>query len=207
MLLEFWQALPPGEYVHPEDRKVLDRYPGVFNLNVAPGPMNGRLLTAPVVACYLNPRCNNEDLPCYADPVHGPSLFEQMKGKSDYPIWAEPWKKWFVEHVGFGNKTAEQLASEVAILNACAYASKDSSRLDSIVPQLSSSWRAKRYLHEVLIPQAKRGERFIVVVWGNWHWGIETKSESDTIRVDHSRGGKFSQQTKEAIAKWLDARS
>lgn len=198
----------PGEYVHPADREVLARYPRLFETNVPPGPINGRLKTAPVVACYLNPRCNDDDRAYYADPVRGPSLFEQMKGESDYPIWAEPWKKWLVQHVGFGNKTAEQLASEVAVFNICAYASKGAPP-DSIINKLQSSWRAMRYLHDVLIPQAKRGERFIVFIWGNKYWKVDEKIESETIRFGPrpNRSGNFTPEIRNAISKWLEARS
>jgi hypothetical protein len=52
MLFDFWKRLPPGEHVHPEDRVMLGRFSGLFELDMPPGQINGRLRTAPEVACF-----------------------------------------------------------------------------------------------------------------------------------------------------------
>ena len=61
MLFDFWKALPSQQCVHPEDRKILAKHPRIFELGIPPGHVSGRLKTAPVVACYLNPSFKEAD--------------------------------------------------------------------------------------------------------------------------------------------------
>ncbi len=208
MLFDFWKALPSQQCVHPEDRKILAKHPRIFELGIPPGHVSGRLKTAPVVACYLNPSFKEADRVYFSRETERRMLFEQINGESDFPLCFEPWSKWFLQRVRRIQMTDEQLASTVAIFNVCAYASKDTSKLkDSIIKNLPSSKIARRYLHEVLIPQAQRRERFVVIARGCKAWEVDRSIESDNIRFAYPRGGYFGLEISNAISKWLESRS
>jgi len=104
--------------------------------------------------------------------------------------------------------TEEQIASQVAILNVCSYASKDANLLKpSILDNLPSTQIAIKYLHEVLIPQAKRGDRFIVVCRAAGAWKIDRSLECQNIKfVNNPRGGHFGPEIREQIERWLKLR-
>jgi len=208
MLFDFWKALPYQQCVHPEDREVLAKHPGVFELGIPPGHVNGRLKTAPVVACYLNPGFEEADRVFFSGETERRLLFEQINGESDFPLWFERWRKWFLQRVRFGQMPDEQLASTVAIFNVCAYASKNADNLKaSIVKDLPSSKIARRYLHEVLMPQAQRRERFVVIARGRGAWEVDRSMKSDNIRfAPNPRGGHFGPEIGNAISKWMESR-
>jgi hypothetical protein len=209
MLFDFWKALPDQQCVHPEDCKVLAKHPGIFELSIPPGHVNGRLKTAPVVACYLNPGFEEADRIVFSSETERRLLFEQINGESDFPLWFERWGKWFLPRVRLCQMTGEQIASKVAIFNVCAYASKNADNLKpSIVKNLPSSKMARRYLHEVLIPQAQRRERFVVIARGGWAWQVDRSIESDNIRfAPNPMGGHFGPEIRNAISKWLESRA
>lgn len=208
MLFDFWKKLPPQHCIHPEDRIVIDQHPGIFELGIPPGHVNGQLKTGPVVACYLNPGFEEVDRACFESEPERTKLFQQIAGESDFPLWFERWRKWYLPRVRCGQLTDSQTARTVAIFNVCAYASKDAKHLKaSIVRNLPSSKLARRYLHEVLLPQARRRERFIVIARGHWAWEIDRSLECDNIRfVPNPRGGHFGPEIGNAIAKWLESR-
>ncbi|MDQ3256144.1 MAG: hypothetical protein M3R15_19980 [Acidobacteriota bacterium] len=209
MLFDFWKALPYQQCVHPKDREVLAKHSGIFELGIPPGHVSGRLKTAPVVACYLNPGFEEADRVYFSRETERRLLFEQINGESDFPLWFERWRKWFLQRVRFGQMTDAQLASTVAIFNVCAYASKNANQLKpSIVKNLPSSKIARRYLHEVLIPQAQRRERFVVIARGCWAWQVDRSIESDNIRfAPNPTGGHFGPEIRDVISKWLESRS
>ncbi len=208
MIFEFWNKLPNHECIHPEDKDVLNQYAGVFELDIPPGHINGQLKTAPVIALFLNPGFEEEDKAIFQNEGSRALLFDQISGKNDFPLWFNRWKKWFLPRVRIGNMTEEQIANQVAILNVCSYASKDANLLKpSILDSLPSTQMAIKYLHEVLIPQAKRGDRFIVVCRAAWAWKIDRSLECQNIKfVNNPRGGHFGPEIREQIERWLKLR-
>jgi len=206
MLFEFWKDLPDKECIHPKDLDVINQNKGVFELHVPPGHINGRLKTAPVVALFLNPGFEEEDKQGFENEECRKLLFEQIQGESDFPLWFNRWKQWFLPRVKIGSMTEDQIAKNVSIFNVCSYASKDAKLLkSSIIDSLASSQVAIQYLHDVLIPQAKRGERFIVVCRAAWAWKVNKSMECENIRfVNNPRGGHFGPDIRESIESWLN---
>jgi len=127
------------------------------------------------IVLSLNPGFEQEDKAIFQDEGCRTLLFDQMEGESDFPLWFNRWKKWFLPRVRIGNMTDEQIAI--------------------------------KYLHKVLIPQAKRGERFIVVCRAAWAWKIDRTMESENIKfVNNPRGGHFGPEIREQIECWLKLR-
>jgi len=208
MIFEFWKDLPEKACIHPKDIGVLNEHRAVFELNVPPGHINGRLKTARVVALFLNPGFEEEDRNIFDSDKSRERLFKQIQGESDFPLWFARWKRWFLPRVRIGNMTEEQIASNVSIFNVCSYASKDARLLTpSIIAKLPSSQVAIGYLHSVLIPQAQRGERFIVVCRAAWAWNIDSSLECEHIKfVKNPRGGYFGPEIRGKIEAWLKTR-
>lgn len=205
MIFEFWKELPEKSCIHPKDMDAINRHEGVFELDVPPGHINGQLKTAPVVALFLNPGFEEEDKNSFENEKFRELLFKQIQGESDFPLWFGRWKKWFLPRVKIGGMTEEQIANNVSIFNVCSYASKDAKLLTpSTIEKLPSSQMAINYLHNVLIPQAQRGERFIVVCRAAWAWNIDRSIECDNIKfVKNPRGGYFGPDIRENIETWL----
>ena len=208
MLFDFWARLPAGETVHPEDRPVLDRHPGVFELGMPPGHISGPLRTAPVVACFLNPGFDDADAAMSVDPDDRRALFEQMGGESPFPLRFPGWARWYLPRVGRVALPPERLATTVATFNVCAYASRDAGRItERLIRGLPSAAAARRHLREVLLPQARRRERFVVVCRGAWAWGVDRSVECENVRFAPSpAGGHFGEEIGEAINRWLEER-
>jgi hypothetical protein len=61
-------------------------YPGVFELDIPPGHVAGRLRTAPVVVCYLTPGFEETDREVFSDEVRRQALFDQIAGNNDFPL-------------------------------------------------------------------------------------------------------------------------
>jgi len=200
MIFDFWKKLPDKSCVHPEDLEVVEKCNGVFELHVPPGHINGQLKTAPVIALFLNP--GFEDEKCRE------LLFKQIEGESDFPLWFNRWRQWFIPRVKIGDMTEAEIAKNVSIFNVCSYASKDAKLLTpAILKKLPSTQVAIKYLHEVLIPQAQRGERFIVVCRAAWAWKIDKALECDNIKfVNNPRGGHFGPEIRGEIESWLKVR-
>lgn len=207
MIFDFWNKLKAQQCVHPEDANVLKKHPDTFELNIPPGHINGQFKSAPIIALYLNPGFEDEDRLSFDNAEYRELLFQQIQGENDFPLWFERWKKWFIPRVRINDLDDNQLAKNVAIFNVCAYASKDAKMLTpEIIESLPSSQVAIRYLHDVLIPQAKRGERFIVVGRGAWAWKLKPSCdyECSNIRfVSSPRGGYFGPKIREEISQWL----
>ena len=145
--------------------------------------MNGPLKTAPVVVCYLNPGCEEADRRIFADEANRKKLFGQIAGEQEFPLWFERWSQWYLPRVRFGGRSDSEIARTVAIFNVCAYASRNANHLTvAMVRSLPSSGIARRYLHEVLLPQARRLERFVVIARGSWAWEVDLAMESENVR-------------------------
>jgi hypothetical protein len=208
MLFDFWKALPQQHCVHPQDRPILEAHPGIFELWIPPGHVNGQFKTASVVACFLNPGFEEEDRTWFEDARRREMLFRQIQGEDDFPLWFPRWAKWYSKRVWFDRKMKpEHLAKTVAIFNVCAYASKDAKKIGNVVNKLPSSEVARCYLREVLIPQAQRGERFLVIARGAKAWGLgDYIPDCANIRFAYPRGGYFGPKIRDAIYKWVEGR-
>ncbi|SFX29942.1 hypothetical protein SAMN03097694_1527 [Janthinobacterium lividum] len=206
MLFDFWRDLSIDDKMHPLDVPLLGQNASVFQTTLPPGHVNGRLKDAPVVACYLNPGYEAEDSELAQSDDAKRALFEQIRGESNFPMQFAGWRKWYLERVGRIDLPPEQLASTVAVFNVLAYASKNSKKVKrSLVKKLPSCIMARRHLHEVLIPEALRGDRFLVIARGAWAWQIDRSIECETIRfAPNPVGGHFGPAIGAEITRWLD---
>jgi hypothetical protein len=59
---------------------------------------------------FLNPGFEQEDKAIFQDEGCRTLLFDQIEGESDFPLWFNRWKKWFLPRVRIGNMTDEQIA-------------------------------------------------------------------------------------------------
>lgn len=208
MLFDFWEELPPGKYIHPSDEAMLKGQNDAFQFGLPPGHINGPLKTAPVVACYLNPGYEADDVVLSQSHKDKDVLWHQMSGEASFPLQFEGWAKWYKSRVGRIELPLEKLANTVSIFNVCAYASKNTSNIKSkLLKDLPSSVVARRYLHEVLIPQAIRGERFIVIGRAAWAWEVDKSMVCNNIRfAPNPVGGHFGPAIGDDITAWLKSR-
>jgi len=104
--------------------KKSSRNTNIFALDVPPGHINGNLRTAPVVALFLNPGFEDEDEQVFEKEDCRILLFEQIRGESDFPLWFNRWRKWFLQRVKLDGMTDEKIGKNVSIFNVCSYASR-----------------------------------------------------------------------------------
>jgi hypothetical protein len=208
MLVDFWKRMKTGSFVHPDDLEQLNLRPGVFMLDRPPGQITGPLKTAPVVACFTNPGYDASDAELVQSSSSSQALLAQLSGTEPYPLQFPSWRRWFIERVGRVHSSESYLARTIAVLNACAYASPNTANISRrFLTGLPSSLQAKRYLHEVLLPAARRGEKFVVICRGAWAWEVDSSIESETVRfAPNPAGGHFGPNLSHAIQEWLRKR-
>jgi hypothetical protein len=215
-IFEYWRpelrsewAIPGQRCVHPDDEPYLSKNTFGLELNVPPGHINGRLKTAPIVACFLNPGYEEQEANYFAKPEGRKMLLDQAAGESDFPREKEldRWWSWFKPRVKIEGMGDEELAQNVAILNICAYASKNAGLLSSgFISKLPSATVARAFLHQVLIPEAKEGKRFIVVCRAAWAWGVPRTQQGNNLEIGFPRGGHFGPRVRALVGDWWRGR-
>jgi hypothetical protein len=215
-IFEYWRphlrsawATPGQRCVHPDDEPFLSQNSFGLELNVPPGHINGRLKTAPIVACFLNPGFEAQEAQYFAQPFGRKMLLAQAAGDCDFPRESglDRWWSWFRPRVQIEGMSCSDLARNIAILNICPYASKNAARLTgSIIGRLPSARVAKAYLHQVLIPEAREGKRFIVICRAAWAWGIPRNQQGNNLEVGFPRGGHFGPRVRALIKEWWQER-
>jgi hypothetical protein len=176
-IFEFWKAMPTYKqetYVHPRDRKALERMPvHTFDLQTLPCNFGGRLKTASIVLLYLSPglaaEADRNEVKHHLDR-YKTKLLETvpLASSSDNPAAYNWWKS----RTKLFGLDEEWIRYNVAILNIGAYHSR--SFLDhGILTSLSSSRVAIEWAQEVLFPQAEAGERMAICMRAHRWWGLE----------------------------------
>jgi hypothetical protein len=100
----------------------------------------------------------------------------------------------------------DQIRQQVSLFNVCPYASTTMDgpeiRLASGLP---SVWAAQKHLREVLIPLAKTGNIFLVVIRKHQLWGITEGFNSPNIAIVRGRelGGFIPKELGKEIRQWL----
>lgn len=77
--------------------------------------------------------------------------------------------------VSFGPSLGEAfrfLSNHLAVLKAFPYHSREFPLRNLVENQLPSVQAIRRYLHQVLVPQAQAGHKLIVALRANWPWGF-----------------------------------
>lgn len=200
---EFWRKLPPGGKIHPADRPILDAEKHSLKFQNLPAFGAGPLATAPVVLCYLNnrplyklPACDREFIINQEEKLKA-TWGEYLAGIIEGTSEPRPLTEWGRERTK-GLKTE----LEAAIFNIVPY--RSSERTKQLAYYLPSSRMARNYLHDVLLPAAARGERFIVIVWGRVLWGVHPALSHATLSVDtkSNRRGFLSEDLNDRIKAW-----
>ena len=207
MIFEYWNRLPTKACVHPDDEAAVELYKNIFEVQIPPGHVNGQLKKTPVIALFLNPGFEGEQE--FENEECRNLLFEQIKGESDFPLWFDRWCKWFIPRMKIDGMAEAEIAKHVSVFNVCSYASRSAEKItSSVIRNIPSSQFAISYLHEVLIPQARKGERFIVVCRGAWAWKIDKSFECENIKfVNSPRGGHFGPEIRGLVKNWLERKA
>ena len=212
---EFWRQLPPGGKIHPADRPILDAEKHSLKFQKLPAFGAGPLATAPVVLCYLNnrplyklPACDREFIKNQEEKLKA-TWGEYLAGIIEGTSEPRPLTEWGRERTK-GLKTELETATlkpklEAATFNIVPYRSSEfKKRTKQLAYYLPSSRMARNYLHDVLLPAAARGERFIVIVWGRVLWGVHPALSHATLSVDtkSKRSGFLSEDLNDRIKAW-----
>lgn len=164
-IFDFWAECPPDARVHPRDVPVFGR-PFVGNmgldLNCLPTCFAGRLRTAPVVLLYLSPGWRQSDVEeastataqaRYAERRQGNQPLDGKDDHLDHYLW------WTSRTKLYG--PPEVARDKIAFLNLGAYHSP-SFEAHHALAALPSSRVALDWAHEVLFPQAMKGDKVVV---------------------------------------------
>lgn len=174
-IFDYWARVPPADHVHPEDRDMLSRVQHGFELRCLPGQLAGLLHKAPIVLLFLSGGLSPGDL-TVADSAEG--LEEHRKRREGLlPLWGpdehpDAWKWWTKLTRIFGNDW-HALQANVALLNIGAYKSKEVNGRDrNLLAKLPSGRVSRAWAHEVLFPQARKGDRVVVCLRAQTLWGL-----------------------------------
>jgi hypothetical protein len=216
-IFEYWRselestwAIPGHRCVRKDDEPYLSQNTFGLELNVPPGHINGRLKTAPIVACFLNPGYEEQEARYFAKPEGRKMLLAQAAGEADFPREPEldRWWSWFKPRVKIEGMDDDELAQNVAILNICAYASKDAALLsNSLISALPSSKVARAFLHQILVPEAKAGRRFVVICRGAWAWEVPRTQQGGNLEIGFPRSGHFGPRVRALVEDWWRRRT
>lgn len=172
-LFEFWSQVQPADKQHPQDREVLSRIKGSFDLTCLPSCFMGPLKTAPVVLLYLSPglsECDRNDAikPKGRDRVMGCRVGDKMlPGPDDHET---AWVWWKQRTKNFGEW--RDLRLKVAFLNICAYHSTAFKEYWPLTA-LPSSRVTLDWAQTVLFPDAISGKRVVVCLRAAKFWGLD----------------------------------
>lgn len=179
-IVTYWSQLTGN--VHPDDERIFRRrgHQG-FNLDYPPPAFIGDIANAPVVILlnhggydadmtpreFVNERASDE----YRAALASSRPLDQ-KISSTSPYYLERnYAEWLIE-------------GKAAIVNAVAYRVTDKAVADPTAKLLPSALYHQEWLREVLLPQAKRGERFVIVHHtGWWRGATDTFKASPTAAV------------------------
>jgi hypothetical protein len=201
---DFWRQLPPGKTIHPADKPILDNEPHTLVTEYLPEFGKGPLATAPVVLCYLN-NGYTKTSPLATVEEHGKTwgryLAGIIEGKSQ-PRSLSPWVKDRVRDLNLKE-------GQVATFNIVPYRSQKFKNRE-LAQYLPSVRMARNYLHDVLLPAAARGERFVVIARAVRLWGVHPAQTRGTLAVctpnggGWNRGGYLPGDVKRRIKAWAN---
>ncbi len=207
-LFEFWSRLPEGETVHPDDRAVLEGGPHGFHFDLPPAAVLGPLRTAPVILCYGNPGHEQHNAELVREPSRNAQLARQIEGVDPYPVWMPGWGEALAarcRQMGLGARGAREHRGNLQCRAVCLGAPRCGRDCDRA--RLPSAAVARAYLHEVLVPRARKEEIFLVVVRSHVLWGAVELEDSRTCKFSRRLAveGKLGVLGAE-IRGWLDRR-
>lgn len=209
-IFEFWSEIGPNQHIHPADKRIFDRLGSGhgFDLHCLPLNFAGPLKTAPIVLLYLSPGLSQEDLDLAKSQRGKRHYSEQRTGTfplSDLNSAAAAWRKERLSWIGHPDK----IRSKVATANIGAYHSH-SFVDDHILAALPSSRAMLDWAHNVLFPEAERGERIVVCMRKARFWGLEPGRRygkalfaPETNRRGHMINGPLRAEIERLASKFL----
>lgn len=210
LIAKFWSRL--DDAVHPDDMPIFDAHPEhTFNLKFPPPAFIGAVDTAPIVILMSNGGYASGFTE--ADFPDEPSVLEYrsfLRGEvtalprrlSDYYVKG-PFARWIAD-------------GSAVIVNAVPYRSPKLSsepHNQRIAKRLTSLQVHRRWMTQEVLPEAKRGRRFVLVHRNGW-WKIATEFAgpgpcvlfSDPARAESNRPAP-DQEKLDRARDWLRRRS
>lgn len=160
-LSEYWGQLQKTAigWVHPDDGFLLEHEPHSFNLDYPPPAFVGNISDAPVIVLAANGGYDQTRTSREFEAHESSQLYLERLANPASANWAE------VAPYYQGINYADLLLNgKVAIVNACAYRSKKISEEPNnkkLIKKLPSVRFNRKWLIEVVLPAANRGERLI----------------------------------------------
>lgn len=204
---EFWSRC--GEsHIHPDDKPFLSFERGALRatkLQVGkyrPCPFDGPLDHARVIVCLANPNYSNLASTDVNRLVQG-----QRSGVTPLPAeWDQYYQPRIAGPIGASMADVREF---VSVLNVCPYASitMDDPEV-RLAAGLPSVWAAQKHLREVLIPRAKTGNIFLVIIRKHQLWGVTEGFDNSNIAVvrGNARLGNIPIELGLRIRQWLDSK-
>ncbi len=186
-LASFWSRLE--DTIHPDDRDMFAAHPGHgFNLDYPPPAFIGDIINAPVIILDNN---GGYDPALTPGEFARPGAAERYRRQLANPEPLDPDRHVVSPYYLQRNYTRWLISGEAALVNALAYRSVDSNaplvkKLNRI---LASAIYHRKWLSEVLVPLARKGERFVVV----HRRGLWQKEPMEALRELEPRNAVFSE--------------
>lgn len=193
---QFWARCGRHDPVHPEDASNLQDSP--FAHAYLPCPFDGPLQKARVVICLANPNYPLGDVD-YRDLI-----LEQRSGEESLP---KTWDNYYEPRIARPMGVAmDQLRDLVSVFNVCPYASTEMAAVHQRrAAGLASIWQAQKFFREVLLPRARTGNIYLLVVRKHQLWGVTEGDSCPTygvIRGNEMWGG-IPQERAKHLHEWL----
>jgi hypothetical protein len=218
------------EYVMHEEFS--DHHTGHFHTGLLPVPFHGYLETADIFICLTNPGLNILDY--YTEGTGYRDLllknlkqdlrtercpFSPLDPKWHWTAGGQWWNRLFREIIAaFREKkkvshaeAASIISRRIAALELIPYHSTDSSHVAALAKRLKSTALAKKYLRDVVIPKAEKGDALVVIVSSYKLWDIRP-GLPNVVYPPKKKGPKAHLSMKsgyagDQILKWLLTRS
>jgi hypothetical protein len=173
----------------------------------------GPISEAPVVLLYLNGGLGNraEVISASQDAETREEMIRTLHGGAPlFSFRTNPLGRiWTDGKLGQFGLTYQSAATKVAFVNIMAYKSQNGGEDVHMVNRLTSSRMVRRWAHDTLFPEARRGERVVVCLRSARLWGVTPGTrEGDALYApDVTRGGFMHHGSmREEIARAVRAR-
>jgi len=213
------------EYIR--DKSFANRSDKTLHLGLLSAPYSGSLATASVFILLLNPGLSPLDY--YSEEIRSvrthqiKNLQQRLSGR--YPFmslnpklsWRGGARYWLPKLDGhirilMKNKKIDyfealgHLSKSICVLQFVPYHSRAFGLPKRIIRGLASIAAMKKFVHEVLVPEAKRGKSLLIVTRRSKAWGIRQAKNIIIYRGSEPRAGSISPDSRggKALIKFLN---
>lgn len=186
-IVAFWRGQQKadalGRWTHQIDQGVLSTGPHSFNLDHPVSPYIGDVLTAPIIILNANAGYNPALTPTEFPDAASVSAYTARIGDPSGSDWS--FVSRYYNDTNYGHLVA---SGKVVVVNACAYRSpriSDKKEADNraMIKRLPSSIMMRRWLLEVILPIAAKGDRLVINNRGK-HWRLGTAANAPGVVRD-----------------------